>query len=164
MPAAPHPSQPCPASSSPAPSSIYPNPIIKVNLNHNYNDSGKQTYLKNSSRSISSSSLMIYLIVLSNRGITTCSIAFTRRFVARITSSRIVNAVCRDASSTRVSIAFAYTSFARRTCCPPRPKPVRLKSASVSYHIISQVLSKSLESHEQTHLTQQHDQHQKQEA
>ena len=44
-------------------------------------------------RSISSSSELIYLIVLSNLGIMTCSIAFTLRFVARITSSRMVNAV-----------------------------------------------------------------------
>lgn len=51
------------------------------------------THRKNSSRSISSSSLTIYLIVLSRRGITTCSMAFTRRLVARMTSSRIMNAV-----------------------------------------------------------------------
>jgi len=87
-------------------------------------------HLKNSSRSISSSSLMIYLMVLSNRGMITCSMAFTRRFVARITSSKMVNAVCSDASSTSVSRALAYTSFARRTCWPPRPRPVRLKSVT----------------------------------
>lgn len=44
-------------------------------------------------RSASSSSELMYLIVLSSLGIMTCSIAFTRRLVARITSSRIVNAV-----------------------------------------------------------------------
>lgn len=72
----------------------------------------------------------MYLIVLSSLGIMTCSIALTRRFVARITSSRIVNAVyvhlapayrlcsclptmflgilgltCSEASSTRVPTA-----------------------------------------------------------
>lgn len=63
--------------------------------------------LKNSSLSISSSSLKMYLIVLSSLGMTTCSIALTRRLVCRITSSRIVNAVWSEASSTRVSTAFA---------------------------------------------------------
>lgn len=91
------------------------------------------TYLKNSSRSASSSSLRIYLTVLSNLGIMTCSIAFTRRFVARITSSSIVNAVWRDASSTRVSKALAYTSRDLRICCPPRPRPVRLKSSRINH-------------------------------
>ena len=35
----------------------------------------------------------MYLIVLSSRGMMTCSIALTRRFVARITSSKMVKAV-----------------------------------------------------------------------
>jgi hypothetical protein len=44
-------------------------------------------------RSASSSSELMYLIVLSSLGIMTCSMALTRRLVARMTSSRIVNAV-----------------------------------------------------------------------
>ena len=43
--------------------------------------------------SISSSSELMYDTVFSNLGMTTCSIALTRRFVALMTSSRIVNAV-----------------------------------------------------------------------
>lgn len=39
-------------------------------------------------------SVLMYLIVPSSRGMTTCSSAFTRRLVILITSSRITNAVC----------------------------------------------------------------------
>lgn len=52
------------------------------------------THLKNSSRSCSSSSDIMYLIVFSYRGMMTCSIALTRRLVSLITSSRIMKAVC----------------------------------------------------------------------
>ena len=52
-------------------------------------------------------SALMYLTVVSNLGITTCSNALTRRFVILITSSRMMNAVCR-------SVTLVSTAIRRR--------------------------------------------------
>uniref|UniRef100_A0A6B0U3U0 Putative secreted protein n=1 Tax=Ixodes ricinus TaxID=34613 RepID=A0A6B0U3U0_IXORI len=56
--------------------------------------------LKNSSRSLSSSSELMYCRVRSMRGMITCSMALTRLLVILMTLSRVMKDVCREASST----------------------------------------------------------------
>ena len=67
---------------------------------------------KNSSRSSSSSSPFMYCTVFSSRGVTTFSSAFTLRLVVLMATSRVMNAVCRLASSTSRVIAARYCFFA----------------------------------------------------
>jgi hypothetical protein len=61
--------------------------------------------------SISSNSELMYDTVFSNLGMTTCSIALTRRLVALITSSRIVNAVCSCAHIHRSYQSSSLSTF-----------------------------------------------------
>ena len=58
--------------------------------------------------------------------------AFTLRLTTLMTSSKITKAVCKLASSTRVSTARPYVSRHRCTCWPPLPKPVSPKSLAAS--------------------------------
>ncbi|CAK0791110.1 unnamed protein product, partial [Prorocentrum cordatum] len=60
--------------------------------------------LKNSSRSISSISCVMYWMVSSMRGIRTYCRAFTRRLVILISSSRVLKAHCNEASLIRATI------------------------------------------------------------
>ena len=79
---------------------------------------------KNSSRSNSSSSPLMYATVFSSLGVTTFSNALTLRFVVLIARSRVMNAVWRLASSTSSFTAPRYARLQFWSCFPPPPRPV----------------------------------------
>lgn len=66
--------------------------------------------------SISSNSELMYDTVFSSLGMTTCSIALTRRLVALITSSKIVNAVYSCAHIHRSCQSSSMSTFCSTAC------------------------------------------------
>ena len=68
---------------------------------------------------------LMYAMVFSSLGLTTCSSAFTRRLVVLMASSRVRKAVCSEASSTSSSTADKKLLRQSATCLPPEPRPAR---------------------------------------
>mmetsp|Transcript_19802 Transcript_19802/g.45621 ORF Transcript_19802/g.45621 Transcript_19802/m.45621 type:complete len:270 (-) Transcript_19802:136-945(-) len=79
---------------------------------------------KNSSRSSSSSSDLMYATVFAMRGMTTVSSALTRRLVTLIASSRMTKDVCSVASWTSTSTDLLKVVRAFAICWPPLERPV----------------------------------------
>mmetsp|Transcript_71857 Transcript_71857/g.144606 ORF Transcript_71857/g.144606 Transcript_71857/m.144606 type:complete len:235 (+) Transcript_71857:360-1064(+) len=88
-----------------------------------------------SSRSSSSSSLLMYASTSSMRGMVTFSNAFTRRFVTLRASSMVRNAVCSDASLIINSRSVLYFSRQLLMARPPPARPMFSCGVSTSTSI-----------------------------